>query len=75
MFFHMFRSYRTIIMLFYMYINLSFSTIPPYTYQCLHLEVRCYLPLRWNWIIKIIQVKTAKIIKIIEKIFVHSYCL
>jgi hypothetical protein len=30
---------------FYMYINLSFSTIPPYTGQCLHLEVRFYCPL------------------------------
>jgi hypothetical protein len=36
---NMFRSYMTIIRLFYMYINPSFSTIPPYTGQCLHLEV------------------------------------
>jgi hypothetical protein len=38
-----------------LYINLSlFSTICPYTGQCLHLEVRCYLPF---WCLFSISVK------------------
>jgi hypothetical protein len=44
-FHNMFRSYMTMIRLFYMYTNPSSSTIPPYTGQCLHFEVRCYCPL------------------------------
>jgi hypothetical protein len=34
---------------FYMYINSSCSTIPPYTGQCLHLEVNVHVKTTWWW--------------------------
>jgi hypothetical protein len=56
-----------------------FSIVPPYTGQCLHLEVRCYCPfdkINWNTkIYKLKLLKLLKLLKIIKKMFVYYYCL
>jgi hypothetical protein len=70
-FHNMFRSYMTIIRLFYMDINPSFPTIPPYTGKCLHLEVRCYCPYnKCNWNIKTYKLKLLQLLQLSKIFFV-----
>jgi hypothetical protein len=51
-----------------MFINPSFSTIPPYTGQCLHLEEDVIILYdKMNWIIKTYKLKLLKLLKLLKR--------